>query len=362
MWYRSHSFTIYSASAPIVELMTVYHARSHRNRRLRRFLVAGGLSALMVLGLMVAGVWAYGRSLDRNLDRVDAISATRAPATLDGPLNILLLGTDSRDPERTEGALADTIMVVHVDGDHQHAYLSSIARDTWVYVPRSADGKNGDTEAKINSAYAWGGAPLMVQTVESYTGLLIDHVVMIDFSGFQEVVDAIGGVTMPIEQTITSIHPPYRTFTAGTMHLTGAEALDYVRQRKQFARGDFDRQHHQQQLIVAVLDQLTAAGTLANPVRLNAALQTLTAAVTVDRGFDLVQTALALKSIGGADLTFLSSPNAGLGTEDGQSVVEPDQAAAKRLYDAFGSDTVAEYLAAQSASPTPSVPTPVPTR
>jgi LCP family protein required for cell wall assembly len=324
--------------------VTVYRARSHRSRKLRRILLASGLSVLLLAGLAVTGVWAYGRSLNRNLDRVDAITATEAPS-LNGPLNILLVGADSRDPDAPGGARADTIMVAHVDGDHQHVYISSIARDTWVDVPRSADGQHGGVAAKINSAYAWGGPELLVRTVEDYTGLLIDHFMMIDFAGFEQVVDAIGGVTMDIEQTITSIHQPNRTFTAGSRHLTGAEALDYVRQRKQFADGDFARQRHQQQLILAVMDQLTSAGTVANPVRLNAALQTLTGAVTVDRTFDLVRTALALKGLDSTDLTFLTSPNLGADTVDGQSVVRADEQKAKALYDAFGDDTVAAYLA-----------------
>jgi LCP family protein required for cell wall assembly len=330
--------------------VTVYRARSHHNRRLRRILLAGGLSVLLLAGLAVTGIWAYGRSLNHNLDRVDAITATEAP-DLNGPLNILLVGADSRDPDTPGGIRADTIMVAHVDGDHKHVYLSSIARDTWVDVPRSADGQQGGVAAKINAAYAWGGPELLVRTVEDYTGLLIDHVMLIDFAGFEQVVDAIGGVTMDIEQTITSIHQPKRTFTAGSRHLTGAEALDYVRQRKQFADGDFARQRHQQQFIVAVIDQLTSAGTLANPVRLNAALQTLTAAVTVDRTFDLAQTAMALKSVGAADLTFLTSPNLGADTVDGQSIVRADEPKAQALYDAFGDDTVAAYLAANPPTP-----------
>ena len=93
--------------------------------------------------------------------------------------------------------------------------------------------------AKINAAYAWGGTPLMVQTVETFTGVHLDHVLLIDFAGFAQVVNALGGVDLKIEKTITSIHPPHRTFRKGTQHLSGAEALDYVRQRYQFADGDF---------------------------------------------------------------------------------------------------------------------------
>ena len=89
-------------------------------------------------------------------------------------------------------------------------------------------------------------------TVEQYTGVRIDHLALIDFAGFVKVTDALGGVDMNIEQTITSIHPPYRTFHAGMNHLNGAEALDYVRQRKQFADGDFARMRHQHEFLKAI--------------------------------------------------------------------------------------------------------------
>ena len=92
------------------------------------------------------------------------------------------------------------------------------------------------SRAKINAAFAFGGLPLAVQTVECFTDVRIDHVMAIDFGGFKEVIDALGGVDLKVEQTITSIHKPYRKFTKGTMHMNGDEALDWIRQRKQFAR------------------------------------------------------------------------------------------------------------------------------
>ena len=124
-----------------------------------------------------------------------------------------------------------------------------------MHVPESPDGQNGDTKAKINAAYAWGGLPLMVQTVEEYTGVRMDHVALIDFAGFKEVTDALGGVDMNVEQTITSIHTPYRTFKTGRTTSTATEALDYVRQRNQFADGDFARMRHQQQFLKALAGQ-----------------------------------------------------------------------------------------------------------
>ncbi|WBB68520.1 LCP family protein [Micromonospora sp. WMMD812] len=326
-------------------------------RRSRRFLI-GVLAALLVLGgggLVAAGV--YGRSLDGNLARTDAFAgiaeSARPTPSVTGAMNVLLLGSDSRDPDKTADSRTDTIMLLHLDADHQKAEVISIPRDTWVFVPRSADGRHGNAMAKINSAYAWGGTPLTVQTVETFTGVHVDHVALVDFAGFAQVVNALGGVDLKIEKTITSIHAPHRTFQKGTRHLDGAAALDYVRQRYQFADGDFSRERHQREFLQALLDRAASVGTLSNPVKLNAFLQAVTKSVTVDEDFDLVNVALELRDLRSDDLTFLGSPSAGTGMKSGQSVVLPDTAKAKALYQAVADDTVQQHLSA-TATPSPS--------
>nr|WP_091598301.1 LCP family protein [Micromonospora krabiensis] len=317
----------------------------------------GVLAALLLLGggALVA-VGAYGRSLDGNLARTDAFAglpeSARPTQSVTGAMNVLLLGSDSRDPDKTADSRTDTIMLLHLDADHQKAEVISIPRDTWVHVPRSADGRHGDTMAKINSAYAWGGTPLTVQTVEGFTGVHVDHVALVDFAGFAQVVDALGGVDLKIEKTITSIHAPHRTFEKGTRHLNGAEALDYVRQRYQFSDGDFSRERHQREFLQALLDRAAGIGTLSNPVKLNAFLQAVTKSVTVDEDFDLVNVALELRDLRSDDLTFLGSPSAGTGMKSGQSVVLPDSAKAKALYQAVADDTVQQYLT-ETATPSP---------
>lgn len=336
-----------------------------RRPRWRRIALVTVIVVAVLLAGSAAGLWAYGRSLNGNLKRTDALnqvaklpaSARPTASPVPGAQNILLLGSDSRDPDTTADSRSDTLMLLHIDADHQHAYVISIPRDTWVYVPASADGQNGDTNAKINAAYAWGGVALTTETVEKFTGVRVDHVVLIDFSGFTSVVDALGGVDMQVDQTITSIFPPYRTYQQGMRHFTGAEALDYVRQRYQFADGDFTREKHQQEFLRDLLDKAADTGTLSNPGKLNAFLQALTRAVTVDTGFDLVDTALAFRDLRSSDLTFLTNPSAGTGWEGDQSVVEPDPTADAALYQAVATDTMASWLAANpsaTASPSPS--------
>src|SRR4029450_2621416 len=129
-----------------------------------------------------------------------------------------LLGSDSRNPDNdqtnADKSRSDTIILMHIQADHTPPYLISIERDLYVPIP-------GHGRDKINAAFAYGGLPLVIRTIEGFTDVHIDHLALIDFAGFKEVTDALGGVDMNIEQTITSIHKPFRKFTKGMNHLNG---------------------------------------------------------------------------------------------------------------------------------------------
>jgi anionic cell wall polymer biosynthesis LytR-Cps2A-Psr (LCP) family protein len=192
---------------------------------------------------------------------------------------------------------------------------------------------------------------LMVQTVEGFTGLRMDHVVVIDFFGFKDVTDALGGVDMNVERDIKSIHAPYRQFKKGMNHFNGEEALDYVRQRYQFPDGDFARMRHQQEFMKALLDKAVSTGTLANPKKLNAFLQAATNAITVDKDFSLVDMALQFRNLRSSNLTFLTSPHRGTDTIGGESVVVSDREKAVAMWDAMANDKMADWVAS-NAKPT----------
>jgi LCP family protein required for cell wall assembly len=330
-------------------------------RRIRprwgRIALAAVLALLLLGGLGAGGAFLYYRNLDSGLQRTDAFSKVagqRPVNAVTGAQNILLLGSDSRDPENKAKPgqwRTDTMILMHVSADHRKAYLISIPRDLYVHIPKSPTNPDfGDTNAKINAAFAWGGVPLAVQTIEGYGDVHIDHVVLVDFGGFQQVTDALGGVDMNIEQDITSIHQPFRHFKAGQQHLDGAEALDYVRQRYQFADGDFARMRHQQQFMKALLDKATSSGTLSNPFKLNAFLTSVTKAMTVDNDFSLAGTGLQFRNMSSKDLTFMTNPNLGSGMRNGESVVVSDKAKALSLYDAVAKDKVGDWIAQNGSS------------
>jgi LCP family protein required for cell wall assembly len=325
-----------------------------------RIALVAGLALLLIAGLGAGGAWLYYERINAGLDRSDpfsAITGGRPPKTVDGALNILMLGSDSRDPDASTNGPSewrtDTMIVMHIPSSHDKAYLISLPRDLYVFIPKSADGKHGDTKAKINASYAWGGLPLTVQTVEGFTGVRMDHVVMIDFGGFKQVIDALGGIDMTVEQTIKSIHKPFRTFKKGVNHFNGEEALDYVRQRYQFPDADFARMRHQQQMMKAVMDKAASSGTLTDPRKLNAFLRAVAKALTVDKDFSLADMALQFRNIRGDNLTFLVSPHLGSQTVNGESVVVSDKTKATALYEAVKTDKVADWVA-QHAAPTPS--------
>ncbi|HEU4421525.1 MAG TPA: LCP family protein [Pilimelia sp.] len=315
--------------------------------------------ALLLLGGLGAGAFAlYAKSLNDDLKRTDpfsTITGGRPAKPVSGSLNILLVGSDSRDPDapldKASKWRADTIIVMHIPASHDKAYVVSVPRDLYVPIPESAGADCGGDRGKINAAFARGGLPLAVRTVECFTDVRMDHVIAIDFGGFKEVTDALGGVDLNIERDITSIHPPNRKFKKGVQHLNGAEALDYIRQRKQFPDGDFARMRHQQEFLKALLDKAASSGTLTNPVKLKAFLDATTKAMTVDKEFSLVDMAIEFRNLRGESLQFLVNPHKGSQDINGESVVVSDRENALAMYQAMAADKMADWVKANASPP-----------
>lgn len=320
-----------------------------KRRWLRVTLICLVVLVLVAVGGAI-GVRLYLKSVEGEVSRVDAFAEIAEserpvkPAETATAMNVLILGSDSRDPESTSGSRSDTIMLAHVSADKSSAQVVSIPRDTWLTIPKDGKG-HGGTNAKINAAYAWGGTSLMIRTVEQFAKVRIDHVLVIDFAGFTQIVDAIGGIDIDVESGFTSIHPPYRHFSAGRQHLNGVEALDYSRQRKQFAHGDFSRIEHQQQVIKAIMAKATSKGILADPGKLDSFLRATAGAVTADNKFNLVDTAMALRGMSGQRIRFITNPSTGTGMEGTQSVVYPNLAADASLFAAINADAAATWKA-----------------
>ena len=322
-----------------------------RKRRKGRIILIAVLIPVILAGIGAVAAGLYLHNVSSKVQRVDAFdsvpeaSRPQKEAAAGKATNFLLLGSDSRDPENNGGSRSDTIIVLHLNKDQSAAQLISIPRDTWVHIPKSADGQHGNVDAKINAAFAWGGVPLMVQTVEGYTGVRVDHVALVDFAGFKEIVDALGGVTIDVETSFTSTHSlnanSIRHFDKGVQVMDGAAALDYARERYAFKDGDFARIRHQQQVIKAILDKATSGGLLSNPSKLNSFLNATTDTVSVDDDLNLISMASQLRHLRSGNLHFYTSPSKGTGRIGDQSVVLPDKTKAKALFDAVRKDDTA---------------------
>ncbi|MER7275135.1 LCP family protein [Dactylosporangium sp. NPDC000244] len=329
------------APAPVV-------AKKKRLGRKSRITLVIAASLTVLIGIAFLGVALWLNSVASGVKRVDAfegVPEAARPQKAEGAkdaMNFLLLGSDSRDPDNQDGSRSDTIIVLHLDKTHSKAQMVSIPRDTWVYVPKAPNSQYGNTEAKINASYAWGGVPGVVQTVEKFTNIRIDHVVMVDFSGFKEIVDALGGVDINVTESFTSTHSldpsGTRHFEKGQQTMDGAAALDYARERYAFKDGDFARIRHQQQVIKAVLNKAASGGTLSSPGKLNDFLHATADAATVDSTLNMLDMAMELRNIRGDDLTFYTSPTKGTGTVGDESVVLADTDKVKPFYDALRED------------------------
>ena len=338
----------------------------------RRGLIGSAVG--LVVSLAAAGggaaVWTTARNANENLDRpfdLEGIPDEDRPEKLNQAMNLLIIGSDHREGHDESDARSDTTILMHVNEGGTEAYGVSIPRDLYVHIPAYAEADYSDTYAKFNAAYAWGGATLTVMTVEELTGVRVDHIVEIDFPGLVQVVDALGGVEMNIEPAdaqgyydesgVTSIHKPYRFFPAGPNTLNGEEALDYVRQRKQWARGDFARMQHQQELIKAIMDAATSTGVLTSQSTLRSFIESVSGAVKVDTEFNVVETGIDLMGLRSDDLEFMTAPNLGTDNIGGESVVvyawdpenpEESNPEAVSLWDAIREDDVRQWIADNS--------------
>jgi LCP family protein required for cell wall assembly len=247
--------------------------------------------------------------------------------------------TADRDPGRT-----DTLMLVHlIAGGRGGAYVVSIPRDSWVPIPGHGDGK-------ANWAYSFGGPSLAIRTVEQLTKVRINHFAIIDWDGFQAVTNALGGVTVNIPST--SYDPAnHKTWTAGTHHLNGTQALLYVRDRYGLADGDFDRVRRQQNYLRAMFTQVRHAGLLANPLKAGSVVHALSNAVSVDSTLgnsQILHLAVSLSKLSTSRIVFATAPYRGTGSVHGQSIVRLNQSVGRRFWHAFEYDSLPAFMRAHA--------------
>jgi LCP family protein required for cell wall assembly len=215
--------------------------------------------------------------------------------TIDGALNILMLGMDERNGQN-QPIRTDTMIIAHIPATHDRVYLISLVRDWKVKIPAfPPSGFRGDNTAKLTEAFAAGntlngrpdlseagrrrGVQLLVKTLAGIVpgGIRFNAVALIDFDGFQQLVEVLGGVDMCVDERTTSQHynaagvyvsdshkpgEKMKVYEAKCQHLKPWEALDYVRQRKGLDNVDYARQRHQQQFLFAIFKKLMSRQVL----------------------------------------------------------------------------------------------------
>jgi LCP family protein required for cell wall assembly len=314
-------------------------------------------SVLTVLATVASAVGWMGLShLSSNITTIDITDdlgtarptkATPTAPTTYEPLNILIMGTDTRtgqgrafgDASQTasgEGH-SDTAILLHVSGDRTRALGVSLPRDSWVTRPSCKGG--GTVTGKFNAAFATGGPACTIKAVESLTGVRIDHFVVVNFLGFEAVVDSLGGVPICTTEPIND-PKSHLVLKKGTTVLDGKQALAFARARKTLGDGsDISRIDRQQVFLSSVVRTATSAGLLTNPVKLFEVLNSVTESLTVDKALGSVDAlkdlALSMQGLSPKDVKFMTVPWTGRG--DGENVVWTS--AADKIWTAFKNDT-----------------------
>lgn len=302
--------------------------KSGRGWKLFRYVRRAGyvVAALFCIWFLVAFL-SFRDAVRTSNERVPAsvratLSPTDGPA-ITSPRNILLLGSDTRGTPGDTGR-ADSIMLVRTDFARRRVSMLSLPRDLLVPIP-------GHGEGKINSAYALGGPALTIKTVRQYTGVPIHHIAVIDFSGFRQVVDDIGGITIQNPHAIAATKANGNDFDGrswyfpkGELKLDGRHALAYARIRKDDAgkESDLTRAQRQQRVLDSIASKIASTESIRHPRgRPHAAVTPLTTDATASQ----LMVFAASRFLAGGDRELRCRLGGSLGMVDGESVILGDE-------------------------------------
>ncbi|MEQ4302854.1 LCP family protein [Plantactinospora sp. B6F1] len=337
-------------------------AGSGRKRRRRRVWLAATVAvAVLLAGTAYAASRFWGGSAPAQTARpgtpaptTPTPSPTPSPtpepgADIKGPLNLLLVGVDTRISKPGWEPHADAVLILHVTKDLDRAYLFALPRDLVVQIPRFPKANFPGERTKLTHAMSYGsrvpgrdkrpdtaqGFQLLSATVSAYTGIKrFDAGAVLTFGGFDELVDALGGVELYIDQRVVSRHRepdgthralrgggyvgPQMVYEKGRRTLTGWQALDYARQRYT-AGGAYTRQRHQQQLIRAMLVKILSQDLARDADRVRQVVRSLGDALTFTSGSgsDIVDFGYALSRLRPEAMTLVALPGSGVGRGSG---------------------------------------------
>lgn len=274
-----------------------------------------------------------GQELDVSGVEVVATNPERSPSAGDA-LNFLIIGTDSRDLSVERGR-SDVIVLMHVSDERDRVDLVHFPRD--LFVPIAGTGGS----SKINAAYSYGGAPLLLQTLQPLIGVPIDHVVIVDFNSFQAMTDAVGGVNVMVTEAGGG-------FSTGLQHMNGEQGLRFVRERYSLSQGDISRGERQMQFIKGLMDKALSRETLTNPARLASFVDAASTNLTVDADLEvgaMRDLGFSMRGVRGDGIHFWQGPWNGIDMHPvAGSIVLMADAQMARLAQHLQSDTMESYV------------------
>lgn len=282
-------------------------------------LVATGLS-----GIAVSAVSHAVQGINTN-DITDKLGhRPDAWASEEGaPINIVLMGSDTREGQGSGfghnigGQRSDTTIFVHISGDRTWATAVSIPRDTTTVMPDCIN-EDGSTNKgwtdKFNVTMSRAGPACVVKTLEQITNIRMDHYVVVDFKGFQNVVDAVGGVSVCLTDAVDD-KKSHLKLPAGLSTLDGKTALAFVRARKTLGDGsDISRIRRQQDFLASLARKATSAGVLLNPKRVLDLINAIAGSLTTDPELGSIEgiknIAMNLQDLRPSNIRFITAPNA----------------------------------------------------
>ncbi|WP_141578140.1 LCP family protein [Actinomadura sp. WMMA1423] len=339
--------------------------RGGRRRKGLRRVAVGAVAVLLAGG--GAAAWLY-HDLVGGIEQKhvsDKLGVNR-PKKLNKSLNILLIGSDTREGENSEyavpgmaGARSDTTILLHLSPNRDQAVGISFPRDSMVKIPSCEKEKGGTVPAQfgmLNAAFAYAGPTCTWKMLESATGIHIDHFVQVDFAGFKRMVDALGGVEICVDKPVND--PRAELYLkAGKQTVKGDDALGYVRARYSLGDGsDLERIERQQKFMAAVVDKATSGSVLTDPAKTYKFLKAATKSMTTDDDLDLAgmrKLADGLKGMSAGQVRFVTVPVKGYAPDPNR--VQWDEELAKPLFEAIRRD---DRLPAEPPKPAQAAPQP----
>jgi len=375
-------------SAPPRRANTGRTGRKRKDPLWAKLLVIFGAVLMLASGTVIIGQRLIFAAATSNFNQTDLLdpAAPQTHVSIDGAKNILLVGIDPRPNQNPNDLMrADSILILHVPATHDRAYLMSIPRDLYAEIPPFNNGKKtyAGGHDKINGAFAAGGDGLtglearkkgfvlLQQTIKKAYNIDFQAGAIVDFQGFQQVVNVLGGVDMYVDEVTESAHIGYdaktgkqkppakfdsngratkiygvtpKTYPKGYQHLAPWEALDFVRQREFLPDGDYGRQRHQQQFIKAVFKGILSRNVLTNKDKLSQVLKVVGQAMTIDNGrIPLEDWIFAMRNISASAVMTLKT-NGGQFNPEGPGGAELLNETSVQLLNAIRTDTVDNFL------------------